>query len=167
MTAAHAKADKIFEKLDICFWSFGLAAVWLIANGLYTFLEAHQWSRFIAVSNGKMPWTATPNEFDQVLYDNFKVPPSKSEFSLYEAMLITAAAMLVMGITIARNAFLTKHTMKQKKEKRARRAFARSAMLCGVFLLAFLANEHSCNKVLAIADYLQSNKEVATPPHHH
>ena len=102
ITASFVKADSLIERLNCCMWIFGLAAVWLLANALYTLHEGRKWARFIAVSSGRMPWSTPAYMVDQIMYDNFDVQPSQAEFSLYEAMLITAAATLVMGIATAR-----------------------------------------------------------------
>lgn len=58
----EAKADKYLKRVRCCMWFFLITGVWFIGNALYSFHESRNWSRFIAVASGKLPWPTPPEE---------------------------------------------------------------------------------------------------------
>jgi hypothetical protein len=95
--------------------------------------------------------------------------PNFAEFELYDAMLITAFAMLVMGLVTLRYVCLAKGSTCCKREWMAKRAFKHGVVSFIVFLMAYGASKHSCAKIMNITEVLQNNGTITGPTHpsHH
>jgi hypothetical protein len=142
---------------------FIVTAVFFLGNAFHSFHESRNWAHFIAHSNGTMPWPTPPDEQAEIWRKIADAEPTLAEFELYNAMLITSAAMLVMGLVFLRLTCLAKGVTWKKKEWMAKRAFKRSAIVFVVFLLAYGASKYSCAKLMNISEVLQNNGTIEAP----
>lgn len=165
LETTQARADKLTMRLKCCMWSFLVGGVLMILNGLSSFGSARMMSHFIVVSKGQLPWTAKPEDFEEIMRDAETVPPTEADFLLYNSMLVTAALLIVYGLVFLGYAKCAKRASKANNLCQIKFNLCKSVFGFIVFVLAYSGMRHTTHKIMHVAEKLANNETI--PAYHY
>ena len=167
--------ETYLKRIRCCSWVFLVTAVWFVGNSLYCFHETREWAHFISASGGKLPWPTPKEEYADIMRSTRDAQPTEAEFALYNALMLTAGAMLVMGLVFFRQSKMARRAAWKQKERPVARKVFGSLICLGLFFACYGVSKYSCGEVKHIAKVLQNNGTIEAPPmmqprdheHHH
>ena len=156
--------ETYLKRIRCCSWVFLVTAVWFVGNSLYCFHETREWAHFISASGGKLPWPTPKEEYADIMRSTRDDQPTEAEFALYNALMLTAGAMLVMGLVFFRQSKMARRAAWKQKERPVARKVFGSLICLGLFFACYGVSKYSCGEVKHIAEVLQNNGTIEAPP---
>mgnify|MGYP007078398789 CR=1 FL=1 len=92
------RAESLTSRLKCLSWTLMAFGGITMLSGLRSLGFAREWSHFIVVSRGKLPWTTGPEHYYEIMKNATDAAPTEAEFDLYQIMLFTSFAVVGLGL---------------------------------------------------------------------